>query len=116
VGIVALVLVGGCAAMLVLGSLVVGTAAKDPQLQKAIQSLPNNSDVSITLAKFGQVQQGMTYEQVKAILGKDGTMDSENNIAGIYNAMYSWRNSDYSGMNAMFQNGKLFQKSQIALK
>ncbi|MCE7937638.1 MAG: hypothetical protein DYG90_03375 [Chloroflexi bacterium CFX6] len=60
----------------------------------------------------------MTYEEVVAILGEEGTVLSETDIAGIKTVMYQWFGTGSLGanMNAMFQNGAMIQKSQFGLK
>lgn len=72
----------------------------------------------ITLAKFNSIRTGMTYQQVVQILGKDGTLMSENQIMDIHTAMYSWENPGVleGNMNAMFQNNSLISKAQFMLK
>ncbi len=71
----------------------------------------------ITLAKYNQIKTGMSYEQVVEIIGFDGVEQSRNQIMDITTVMYDWRNDNrISGMNAIFQNKKLTQKSQFALK
>lgn len=69
------------------------------------------------MANYSRIQTGMTYEQVKTILGKDGTEMSSNNIAGYKDAMYQWSGDNFgANMNAMFQNDKLIQKAQFGLQ
>ena len=69
----------------------------------------------VTKAEYDQVGNGMTYEQVTAIIGASGSELSRGDLAGFTSVMYSWTNSNSSGMNAMFQNGKLVQKAQFGL-
>ncbi|MBI1803975.1 MAG: hypothetical protein HY033_02835 [Ignavibacteriae bacterium] len=69
----------------------------------------------VTKAKFDQITEGITYEQVTAIIGASGEMLSSSDLAGIKTVMYSWRNANGSNMNAMFQNSKLIQKAQFGL-
>lgn len=75
---------------------------------------------AITLAKFNQIQQGMTYQQVVAILGEEGEVMSENSFgAGEYSVhtiLYVWKAGFMANMNCMFQNGSLMSKSQLGLK
>lgn len=72
----------------------------------------------VNLANFNRIQNGMTYEEVVAILGEEGTVLSETDIAGIKTVMYQWFGTGSLGanMNAMFQNGAMIQKSQFGLK
>lgn len=107
IGIIALCMVGGCIALGVIG----GLAAKST----GAPATP--AAQTVTLDKFNQIQQGMTYEQVSAILGTPGTVGSENTIGGYSNVLYTWTNPGIMGgnMNAMFQNGQLISKAQFGL-
>lgn len=83
-----------------------------------VEPLPSRD--TITLAKFNQIRQGMSYQQVVSILGKEGTVMSENSIeAGqfsVHTIMYTWEAGFMANMNAMFQNGKLVSKAQLGLR
>jgi hypothetical protein len=72
-------------------------------------------DAKITLDKYNQVKEGMTYDKVKSILG-EGQLISETSIMNIESAMYEWINKDGSNMNGTFTGGKLNMKSQFNLK
>ncbi len=69
----------------------------------------------VTKTEFDQIREGMTYEQVAAIIGASGELLSSNDLAGFKTVMYSWANSNGSSMNAIFQNEKLIQKAQFGL-
>ncbi len=77
-------------------------------------ALPSSSPL-VTLSKFERVGDGMTYDQVAAIIGAPGTLQSSSNLAGYKTAMYAWSNENGSSMNAMFQNGRLINKAQFGL-
>jgi hypothetical protein len=69
----------------------------------------------ITMEKFKQIQTGMSYQQVIAILGREGEELSRSDIAGYTTVMYQW-SEGFSNMNAMFQNNRLVQKAQFGLE
>jgi len=69
----------------------------------------------ITQQQYARIEDGMTYEQVCAIIGGSGEELVNTHIAGYTTVMYSWKNSDGSNMNAMFQNGRLISKGQFRL-
>ena len=73
----------------------------------------------ITLAQFEQVKNGMTYEEVSAIIGK-GTKLAETGTPGdsLYTVSYSYKGKGAIGANAivLFQGNKLITKSQAGLK
>jgi hypothetical protein len=70
---------------------------------------------SLTLSKYLEIREGMTYAEVTAIVGRPGVEQSSNNIGGIKTVLYEWRDG-MTAMNAMFQNAKLIQKAQFGLK
>lgn len=85
--------------------------------------MPGGGQQIVTFAKYNQITNGMTYEQVVAIIGKQGEEMSRNHIDGVQGVMasidtvmYQWMNGNGSNMNAMFQNNKLMQKAQFGLK
>ena len=87
------------------------------------QKLPSIGKQVVTLDNYLQIRNDMSYSQVVRIIGTDGVENSRNKIEGIpgvmdpiVSIMYTWTNGNGSGMNAIFQNDKLFQKSQFALK
>jgi hypothetical protein len=70
----------------------------------------------VSLAEYEQIREGLTYEDVCAIIGDSGQELSRSEIAGYSSVMYSWKNENGSNMNAMFQNGKLVTKAQFGLR
>ena len=82
------------------------------------QSTPKPEDTTgVNMANYSKIKTGMTYEEVVAILGKQGEEMTSNDIAGIKNIMYKWDGDSGFGanMNAMFQDGKLVSKAQFGL-
>jgi hypothetical protein len=83
------------------------------------EEVPKNKP-GISKTEFDQIQNGMSYEEVKNIIGSDGKVISERGQAGdqFYTIMYSWKSEKGLGANArfMFQEGKLQNKSQFGLK
>lgn len=72
---------------------------------------------TVTLAKFSQLQPGMSYEAAEKVMGFPGTEQSSSEVAGVRTVMYAWANSHgMANMNAMFQNDKLITKAQFGLK
>ena len=71
----------------------------------------------ITLEEFNKIQNGMTYDQVKEIVGCDGTVNSESEVMGSKMTIYSWYGKDgISNANVNIQDNKLINKTQIGLK
>ncbi|PGE00020.1 DUF3862 domain-containing protein [Bacillus pseudomycoides] len=75
---------------------------------------------TISKDEFDRIENGMTYDQVKEIIGSDGEVLSESGDKGteFYTVMYMWKGQGTSGANAnfMFQGGKLTNKAQFGLK
>ena len=125
VGIVAIVCIGGCIGIAVLGGVAVNNAAKNPGFQDAMKELgPSDDPARATLAEFNAIYNGMTYARVVQTVGGPGQLTSSSHIDGVPGVMaaldtemYDWDgNAAMSGMNAIFQNGKLMQKSQFGLE
>ena len=70
----------------------------------------------LLVAMYLRIQEGMDYPQVTRIIGARGEEMGRNTIAGYTTVMYQWVNDDYSGLNAMFQNGRLITKAQFGLR
>jgi len=72
-------------------------------------------DAKVTLDKFNKVKEGMTYDQVKAVLG-EGQITSQTKIMDNESIMYSLINKDGSNMNCTFTGNKMQMKAQFELK
>jgi outer membrane protein assembly factor BamE (lipoprotein component of BamABCDE complex) len=77
-----------------------------------------SADGVLTKEKFDKITDGMTYDQVKAIVGNDGELLSESGDKGtqFYTEMYQFKTDGFLS-NAMmtFQGGKLINKAQVGL-
>ena len=69
----------------------------------------------ITLEKYNQVKEGMSYEEVKAILG-EGVITSESKILDITSTMYTYAKKNGSNATFTFSGGKLQAKAQFGLE
>lgn len=106
------------------GFVVLGVISWNAGVFKTSSDSPSNSTSStsvaqpqITLSKYNQLQDGMTYSEVVKILGKPGTEVSSSSVAGYKTVMIQWEGEGLgANMNAMFQNGKLISKAQLGLK
>jgi hypothetical protein len=70
---------------------------------------------TMTKATYANVREGMTYEQVVAIVGPPGQELSSNEIGGFRTVMYQWEAGFMANANMTFQNGKLVAKAQFGL-
>lgn len=83
------------------------TAKATPALQKDASG--------VTIENFNKLKTGMKYEDVVKILGSEGTVISESEVAGYKTVMYQWKGGYVANMNCMFQNGKMMSKAQFGL-
>jgi hypothetical protein len=77
---------------------------------------PPSGTADIDQAKFNKLNIGMSYDEVKAILGSDGEMTSIMKIAKTTSASYRWKGEKYSNIFASFRDDKLQNKTQSGLK
>lgn len=92
----------------------ISNIVKDPFAPNAL--LGTDSPPVVTLAEYERIREGMSYDEVTAVIGASGTELSRSDLAGYTTVMYSWSNPGGSNMNAMFQNGRLVNKAQFGLR
>ena len=90
----------------------------DKATSKSQGSLTPSKDggADISQAKFNKVNVGMTYAEVKGVLGSDGILTSQSDMFNTKRASYTWRGKGYSNIRATFKNDKLSNKFQSGLK
>ena len=80
----------------------------------------STNDPGISKAEFDKIQNGMSYEEVVAIIGGKGTVQSETGNKGeqFHTILYAFDGESGLGANAslMFQEDKLENKSQFGLE
>lgn len=69
-----------------------------------------------TMDQFNKIQQGMSYDEVKAIMGADGYLESETQLMGSNNAMYGWIGKGGANIQVTFGDGQVDSKTQFGLK
>ncbi|QKY68731.1 DUF3862 domain-containing protein [Lentibacillus sp. CBA3610] len=96
---------------------------QDGQLQSKSQAGVGNeseSDVTITIDEFNQLENGMTTDEVFEIIGGEGEITSQTGEEGsqYHTVTYTYYGESGMGANAtlMFQGGELSSKSQIGLE
>lgn len=80
-----------------------------------ISSDSSESKAGINEEKFNQIQSGMTYDEVKNIIGEDGQNISESEVAGIKTVMYQWEDDSWGVAIVTFQNDQVTNKSQAGI-
>lgn len=80
----------------------------------------NNNGIRVTKAQFDRIKIGMSYDEVKAIVGGDCNVTLEGGEAGSPSrlVMYSCdgRGALGANMNFMLQGGKVSNKGQFGLQ
>ncbi|MGN7401955.1 DUF3862 domain-containing protein [Cytobacillus praedii] len=88
-------------------------------MNKALFGLGGGSDVEITIEQFNQLENGMSLEEVIAIVGGEGEIITESGEKGseFHTIMYSYNGDKLaSNVSLMFQGNKLQNKSQFGLE
>lgn len=76
----------------------------------------DQSAAKATMDKYNQVETGMTYDEVVAIMGGDGELSSDTEIAGVSSKLYMWDGENIaSNCSITFSDGKVSSKSQFGL-
>lgn len=92
---------------------------KQPAQASTPAPAPATDNGVLTKAKFDQIQNGMTYDQVTQIIGSKGELQSASGDKNTpyYTEMYSFKADGDFGANAVmtFQGGKLENKAQMGL-
>ena len=88
-----------------------------------VRSGVHRAQTGVTYEQFQRVQTGISLAQVQSILGVYSTETPKNRIDGggfiptIETASYDWEgNRPLSRVGVIFQNDKVFQKTQFGLK
>jgi len=81
-----------------------------PSSQPAVSYTP-----VVKKADYDRLKEGMSYSQIRSIIGVEGEELSRSDVAGFKTIMYSWKNANGSNMNVMLQNDRLINKAQYGL-
>lgn len=94
-----------------------GHSATNP-IDEVANTITGAAANGVTLAKFEQLRDGMSYADAVRVLGTPGTEQSRSSIADTTTVMYTWQGVGSFGanMNAMFQDDKLITKAQFGLR
>ncbi|MCW5959710.1 MAG: DUF3862 domain-containing protein [Pyrinomonadaceae bacterium] len=79
-------------------------------------TVSKDGDADITKAKYDQIKNDMSYEEVVKIIGSEGEQISNSKSGNYEYSSYAWKGPNYSRISASFRNGKLNSKSQSGLK
>lgn len=75
----------------------------------------NSNNTDITMDSYNKIENGMTYEQIKSILG-EGEITSQTEMINNKSIIYSYINKDGSYASFTFTNDSMSTKAQFNLK
>jgi hypothetical protein len=117
IGIPVLAVIAAALILFLPGGVLNKAADSDPASNTSITT-PEGKP-AITVEKFNQVQKGMTYEEVKTLLGADGEKvvnEGAQSTDSEYLTTYRWYGQNDGSVAVMsFLDGKLAAKTQIGL-
>lgn len=93
-----------------------GELASKFQSNLKSENTDSSSTADLTFAKYNQIQNGMSYEEVVKIIGSNGIQTSSSNVGQTKIASYKWEGDKYAKIFASFRNNLLSSKSQSNLK
>lgn len=70
---------------------------------------------SLSMDKFNEIKNGMTYEEVVKTIGFEGTETRSSEFGKIKVTSYKWEGEKFQRIFATFRDGKLTSKSQTGL-
>jgi len=89
--------------------------ARQERTESLSRLIKGSGGSGITLARYNQVQAGMSIAKVETIVG-EGLEMNRSGADGLLTIRYLWQNADSSSMSATFQGNKLVTKAQANLK
>lgn len=96
---------------------IIAASVQNEGIQRAVSGVNNESEY-ITLEEYNKIENGMTYDEVKNIVGSAGTETATSSGYGVTITMVTWYGNGIAGSNAnvTFQNGLVTGKAQVGLK
>lgn len=93
------------------------TAASGTKATAATVAPPAKATkAKFTLAKYNQLQNGMSYEEVKTIAGGEPQSSSNSDIGGMKLDNYIWPGNGLGDtVSLTFEDGKLYSKTEFGL-
>jgi len=82
-------------------------------------STPASTDdkkTGLTMDKYNQIKNGMSYDEVKTIIGSEGTQTMSSGEGKYKVESYKWDGDDYQFISVVFMGGKVNSKVQANLK
>lgn len=79
---------------------------------------PGSSDkkTGLTLEKYNQIKNGMSYKEVVDIMGGEGQQQSSSGEGKYKVETYKWEGEDYQFISVVFMGEKVYSKVQANVK
>lgn len=103
--------------IIILGGGIAMTINLNNGIQKSVSGVSNSSEY-ITKDEYNQIETGMTYDEVREIIGSDGSLTSTVSMNDTTVEIYTWYGNGTAGSNAnvTFTNNSVTGKAQAGLK
>lgn len=69
----------------------------------------------ITAEKYDEIKFGMSYQEVKAVIGADGEKTSDSEFDGVKTSIYQWDSENYGNIVVTFEDDSVAGKSQAGI-
>jgi len=76
----------------------------------------SSSKTGLTLDKYNQIKNGMSYKEVVDIMGSEGTQQSSSGEGKYKVETYKWEGEQYQFISVVFMGEKVYSKVQAGLK
>ncbi|MEZ5344187.1 MAG: DUF3862 domain-containing protein [Pyrinomonadaceae bacterium] len=84
--------------------------------QSGLGSSSGSGEADITKAKYDQIKNDMSYEEVKKIIGSEGEQNSSSSSGSSTYSSYTWKGPNYSRISISLKDDKVTSKRQSNLK
>ncbi|MCB1023473.1 MAG: DUF3862 domain-containing protein [Acidobacteria bacterium] len=84
--------------------------------QSGLGSSSSAGDADITKAKYDEIKNGMSYDEVKKIIGSEGEQNSSSSSGSSTYSSYTWKGANYSRISISLKDDKVTSKRQSNLK
>ncbi len=84
--------------------------------QSGLGSTSGSGDADITKAKYDEIKNDMSYEEVKKIIGSEGEQNSSSSSGSSTYSSYTWKGANYSRISISLKDDKVTSKRQSNLK
>lgn len=101
----------------IVGGAISGALGQNKAIQKSISGVSDDSEY-ITMEEYNQIDTGMSYDEVKEIVGSSGEVSAQSEVSGYKIIIVTWYGNGSAGSNAnvTFTNNKVSAKAQVGLK